>query len=328
MSSNNTTTTAETFIWPIINPIGIQEAPLKIAQTAVGTVLNTLALIVLIYMGNKRTYSHCLFISLTISDLVISSVYSALSIYAYGYYKWPFGDAACLFNSILSITQYVVSNSTLVMMSLHRSLLLSRPLTYNETLNWLKCILLVSCWLLPYALITGLVLWYNSIGRIIYYSCSIVYHLEFVWAYISAFIFLPGIVSVVTNLISIVSLVMKLRRKKRLACLSGPTTMTNANNSSTVVPKPSAGRKLMSNEMKAVICILLIVCNVSFTQYPFMSIWPTITACPDCISLTNIFITLRVVFFFPIVNPIILFVFNGSFQQHAIKLIKKILFIK
>ena len=343
-SSNNQNGSFEI---PLYNPYVIKDVPLKIAQTVIGTILNAFALIVLVTM-KKKTFSHCLFISLSASDLMNSSLFSGLSIFGLGYLSWPLGDFLCFVYQFFCNAQYAVSNLTVLIISINRFVLLNRVVKNGETLSKLKVSFLLLSWLFPYIYVPIMIVVLMNNGLFDYSSCVINYPFLFLIVHNSLVNLLPGFLSMSTNILSVLCLVRKWRRRVKLVAprqtrmnQSASSIERNVNIDSLVsvsfglddAPKTVAQgeerartkevryRKKLSNEFKAVICILLVVLNIAINEYPCLIVWMLLVKCYECTNLEFFYGTLRMVFFFPILNPIILLLFNQSFKSQVIRIL-------
>ena len=115
---------------------GLRVLPFKASTSFLTVLLNCVVLVIFIKL--KRTFSNLLFISLSLSDLIIGLVFMPLYIVNTTFYYWPFGNAAslgavisCLAFLVIEISQWLPSALTVLVLAMHRFQQLYWPTSYK-----------------------------------------------------------------------------------------------------------------------------------------------------------------------------------------------------
>ena len=105
--------------------------------------LNLLASIVFATM-KKKTFSNALFLSSTLSDMMVSLVQTPLEIISSCY---PLSPAMCFLTTFMTGYNFEVTNDTLLILTLHRFLLVVRPVKQTEKLTRIKYMVVFTPWI-------------------------------------------------------------------------------------------------------------------------------------------------------------------------------------
>ena len=316
---------------------GLRLVPIKATIGFLAVLLNGVVLFVFVRL--KRTFSNLLFISLSLSDLLIGLVFMPLYIANTTLYYWPFGDTAdlvslatCLLYLVIEVGQWLPSVLTVLVLAAHRCQQLYSPTRASETVTRTKVLILVSVWTLPYLVnATRFIVFYNQ-GYVNVSICMAQIPIVQFVVYSALASILPVLASLFFNLANVVGLIRKgLKSKGRRSAGHRPVLTTAvllndeaAGSSRTVVNKvlrKQSSRKLRK-DIKASICIGVIILSNLVTQYPFAFLWPIETLCDWCVPASYFDISFYMLLASPVVNPLLLFFFHELFQMRLLVVLR------
>jgi hypothetical protein len=157
----------------------------------------------------QKTYSNCLFFSLTLSDFLIGLVLIPADITLQLFRVWPFGNSLCLLMQLLVWPQISISFNSLFLLSLQRFLILYSPLKVNESLSRFKLLFIFLCWLSPIAYYTTWLVLLARNGYLNYAGCYFLFPLSFSLTADLVLIFLPVLITIILNLLNVYGLIRK-----------------------------------------------------------------------------------------------------------------------
>lgn len=97
----------------------------------IGCILgNFLVILAVLQVHKLRTPSNCLILSLAVSDLLVGCIVMPLAILPQIFTKWPLGRMACILWTTSDVTLCTASILTLMMISIDRYLIISKPFKY------------------------------------------------------------------------------------------------------------------------------------------------------------------------------------------------------
>ena len=314
----------------------------RAAQAFVISLSNAFILLVF-YRIKKVTFSNLLFISLSISDLIAGFLALPLAIVSTKFEIWPLGDFMCVVYQILKFAQMRVSNQTVVVLSIHRFFQLFKPFQAEERLDWKKKTAMASCWIFPFTVVVIMItcLYYTNNFKL--NGCLLTTPPVFLGAYLILIDVIPSLIAVLVNIYNIYGLYTKFygsahsnqisTLKSKFVKAGSAKNESNSPSGSHSTHTAQLSKKhdtTLSNlktkrDLKAAICILVIILNVIVSEYPLFVTGIVYSFIPTKYYM-NIFLTaIKVIYIFPLLNPIILFVFNPNFQAKSIETFKLIL---
>ena len=327
----------------IVYQNGLKILPLKLSITLLNVLLNTIA--VLVFSKLKRTFSNLLFISLSLSDLIIGIFFMPLHIVNTIFYYWPFGNAdslgaiiSCLALFVIETSQWLPSVLTVLILAVHRFRQLYWPTSVNETVTRPKKLLLVSVWVVPYLVnITRYTVYYFQGFLDISICMASIPTLQFV-IYTGLASIAPVLASLIINLANVFGLVRKSLKLKRSQAGSTHRSVgdlnhewsfhphtrvtTNAFQGATQQVLRDQSSRRQRRHVKASLCIGSIILNNLINQYPFGFLWPIEILCGWCVPGVFFDTAFLMLLVSPIVNPLLLFVFHDLFQKKLLDILR------
>jgi hypothetical protein len=307
--------------------------------------------------SKKITYSDCLFLNLTVSDLFIGVFSISYELYdKFPPFRWTLGYTMCVLFMIQINSQYVCSIMGLLLLSSHRLLQLVIPLKVNENLSKPKIAMIFFTWLVPYVT-------YGCVEIVIRkpFLCNSFYPRQFTYATLIVFNIMPILAMIVLNALTFVCLLRKKRKQSKLkispakAKLAKSTTIAattdkqpelslqqqssintaksiqhnkTTNNTTTTTTATAKGSKVsmkLLKDLKGLICVSLIIFTLILTQSIYSVIEPIQFICSECFSMMPelSLISNWLNFSFSILNPIILMSFHDLYRKELIALVGK-----
>lgn len=166
-------------------------------------------------------------------------------------------------------------------------------------------------------------------GQIDLNGCSVNYSFTFFVLHDTFVYMLPIFIAICLNLINIYKIFKRSKESKKMNAIANKQTNQTADISKSAdIPSLKVivyrqTRRKCRQELKSVICILAMVLNMLINEYTFLIVWTVLVKCFECISLDFFYITLIMVYFFPVINPVLLFIFNRRFQNQTKKIFKR-----
>jgi hypothetical protein len=299
--------------------------------------LNSLivALFIRLKRSKKVTYSDCLFLNLTMSDLFIGMFSMTYELYdKFPPFRWNLGYALCVLFMTQINSQYICSCFGLLLLSAHRLLQLVMPLKVNENLSKLKVALILATWLVPYSTFLAAELLVRKP-----FLCNTFYPRQFIITTLTLFNIVPILAMIVINMLTFVFLLRKKRKKSQLR--KGPKnaksttdklefksvsqSVTNNQQTATTHSTKKKASSRIAKDLKGLICISLIVFALILTQSIYSIIEPIQFICFACFDIWTLLslISNWLNFSFSILNPIILMTFHDSYRGELKALIYK-----
>ena len=312
----------------------LAKLPYNISIGVATFLLNAVQIYVFVLM-KKKSFSNVLFLSLAISDLLFAAVEMPLFNTNQIFAVWPLGTVMCYFNIIYFGLNFCCSNYYLMILSINRLLQIIQPYRDHEKVTKKKiallfspviCLLSLNIIILVVQITTGV---FNSSNCSL--SPSLFGFVIFILCYS---------VSVTISLtVNIFNIALIFKQKSRFSRSAGkkssksgfqlsvdhtnpsdkPTSLSTNGN---VKMKPLNRRRRLAKEKKAVLCIAMLMVNAVVTEYPFILSCLIVTSCLCLFELLEI--GLSIVFAFPLMNPLLLFIFHDAFRQNLLAKIRNI----
>ena len=326
---------------------GMNRIPYIAVVAAATLILNSLQVYVFAKM-KKRTFSNVLFLFIAISDAMFGAVSVPIFTVNQVFMVWPLGRFMCYVNIVLIGLNFSCSTYWILMLSFNRLLQITRPYTNHERTTKRKILII----LLPLLAVTSYSL-LNLIGHIWtrkfnHSHCSLEinkFQLLFQSVIMSSG---PAACCVLVNVVNIILLyrkrksfitkksskdrysknaeqskgsssvvsveIVQLKAKKvsSIKCKSTKASTCTVKSSDRVVYRRSKSSRL-NRDKKAVLCIIMLVLNAILTQSLAAVFYPLMFFCHWAQEMFNI--GLNFAYAFPLVNPLLVFIFHDSFRN-------------
>ena len=303
----------------------------KLTMALLIVLLNGYAAIILLRIKH-RAFSICLFISISVSDMLIGICVALPSALISSTARWPFSSLACYIYLTLRPINFMITVDTVFMLAIHRFIQLARPSRQSETISAKRILILLLPWLYRpiYCLINvEIVDLYHGIDT---QTCSMSYdgfHVVLSMSLVEFPIILAAIVLNALNIYKIVE-----RQRQVISRLKSPIVATvrkqsslhkehesstgelspmfiNRNNESKLERRVSNS---FNRDFKAITCISSIILNMMLTNCTFLIVLAYTSLCKCNYQLAEY--SFIVALCCPLLNPIILFIFNSQLRAY------------
>ena len=298
---------------------------------AIGTVVpNIMVIYVVLIKIKKRTFSNMIMVSLACCDLVVGFICLPATIYS--------DQAGPIRNPILgatvSLSEYVqpsIGFLILILITYHRLLQLMRPRRATEKLSKLRIAALIGSWIFFYVfwiliyVISILTQSYDHQAQDIKLAAGITLLIDIL------FYILP----ILSNITMIIMTIVILKRRNQSSVMKSgkvrqpphPVSAHLEHSSGSgilsriSIPKRIRDARLdISKDAKAVLFLITIIGVLIISQVVFMVTWP-MTAFGIQVDQDLINFGEWISYSNSLLNPFILFIFNVSIRNEAIKLV-------
>ena len=308
-----------------------------------------------------KSFSNVLFMSIALSDALFGAVAVPLFTVKFVFSNWPLGLYMCYFNIVYIDLNFSISNYWLFMLSMHRFLSMVQPYGNHEKVTCCKIAILLTPLIVALVYISINLVVHVYVGDFNSVKCGL--KLNKISYLIDIILYgLPITFTILTNLANIIMLYKKSSRakerfKKPLSPRPKQKASVNENSgqardsmvelsalnqpaeeSSSVEQKPQTSSKRqsepsnrrqskgakspgISRDKKAVLCIVFIVVNTFVTEYFSFIVYLLGFVFPSAHELYNVSIYL--VYTFPLLNPILVFIFHDPFRKELMKKIER-----
>ena len=340
---------------PAFIPGSLQKVTIRMVMAILIFILNIFTALTFGSM-KKKTFSNVLYFSSSLSDMMIGLFHIPLAIIPNLYTFYPLGSGMCYLTTFISGYNFQVTTDTLVILTIHRFLLVVRPVAQTEKLSWNKIILVLVPWV--FRLATGLTNIFVNVSqnRYNYAVCVIFFERTYLLIEHIVIVLMPWITEVLFILLTMAVLAYK--RKNSIAAKSDIPAIpksnqnhTKANSSTTRQDHENHSRsgtndsrharsgnhairqnkcnqmmsrllKGFNKNSKALVCLSALILNMTIFELPFLLALPYSLIC--CCIFDVIYILDTLAYCFPLFNPIIIFIFHDSFRVQFFVLMKKI----
>ena len=317
------------------SPASLAKIPYFATTIVLATLLNLVQLVVFSCM-NSKTYSNSLFLAIGVADLIsgcfLIPIYAVTRIHL----VWPFSWHFCQIYLAINHFTYTICCSLLCMLAYHRYMQISRPFKQTEIVTKKRRLYIALPWL-------GFLLFYSIMSvfqgvykEFDYVRCTFHYNPVFVVLETVAFLVCPMGLTITFSLLTLIKISRKkLMMKNRvprvpsyqLSKLTGRANQTkdaqdesltaDESNSVSLTNLPSQSNlertKRLDKSKKAVICIIMIIFNSIATQSFLLVMYPYAFLCKCNYDL--FFWACDVLLLFPMLNPVVVFIFHDSFKS-------------
>lgn len=299
-----------------ISVLAITILPFKILIIILTVFLNLIIILSSTIIKKEKTFSTYIFLSITISDLLVGCFsMSFMTIFTYFAY-WPLGYIMCAFWIIVDYSTSTVNLISIFILTFQRYLLIKYPLTVTDKINNIKIFLIFIPWLLGffYWIISVLIITYND--SFDYINCYFTYTFLFVVTSDIIAFFLPIILISIFSVLTIYELYVN-KKKKNKSTITISSSKVPAN-----LKIPESKQKfILEKEEKAILCIIILTLNIILLWIIFLISWPLYAFCSYCVDAIVMEIGYWLAYFASTTNPIIIIIFNQSLRKNIIKLI-------
>jgi hypothetical protein len=294
--------------------LAITILPFKILIIILTVFLNLIIILSSTIIKKEKTFSTYIFLSITISDLLVGCFsMSFMTIFTYFAY-WPLGYVLCAFWVIVDYSTSTVNLISIFILTFQRYLLIKYPLTVTDKINYIKIFLIFTPWLLGffYWIISVLLITYNE--SFDYINCYFTYTFLFVVTSDIIAFFLPIILISIFSVLTIYELYLKKNKKNKSKITILPSKVSSK-------ITESKQKFILEKEEKAILCIIILTLNIILLWIIFLISWPLYAFCSNCVDALVMEIGYWLAYFASTTNPIIIIIFNQSLRKNIIKLI-------
>ena len=303
----------------------IATLPLKILMILLTVLLNLLIILSNTFQKKDKTFSTYLFLSITISDLIVGfSSMSFMTIFTY-YAYWPLGYTLCAFWIVVDYSTCTVNLTSIFILTLQRYLLIKYPFAVSEKLTHLKIFIILIPWIsgFSYWAISVMIITKNDTFDYIncYFTSTFIYVIT---SDIIAF-FLPIILITIFSILTIYELNLKrrktnLKKKQKLELsISNNFSSVKQTGSKSIETKDKYFK--FSKEEKALLCIIILTINIILLWSIFLVSWPLYAFCSDCVAGVVMEVGYWMAYLASTTSPMIVLIFNKTLRNNIIKLI-------
>ena len=314
---------------------------IKIIVIAVACSLNGLIIYIFLCILKTITFSNALYLTIAIGDFIIGSVAMSTQFLVDYYQGWPFGHVTCI---IAVFIEYSIPDTTifaLLVLSIHRFLQLKYPFNVKEQIDCFNIFKLLISWFLTS------IFWSFSIWSLIIHDqydfilCDLNPVYQFIIVKESFINILSIALMVVFNLVLLLFLFskykaqnIKFKSKPQLTSIlnerktkitSENLTFNTANIQNNL--KVLSARRKLNEEKKAILCVMMLICSVFFTQILYVVSWPirqsNVFESPEMEIVYNLGMWLS--YLTCVTDPIIVLIFHKKVKQRCKEMSKKLL---
>jgi hypothetical protein len=283
-------------------------------------IITSNSLVILLFLRMKRKkkqikFSGYILLSLTVSDLFVGIFAMSFELlYTLWSESWRFGDFLCVALTLNSYSQYTCSFLSLLLLSLHRYMQLWLPFKTTENLSKRKIIIVLATWVIPYFYYGLLILVYICSNLFTFNQCLTNFSPELVLVSSIIFNLAPISGMIILNVLTFIRILIN--RQKRLVMFKN----INANyiikeNLKNTSPNLIHIKQKISKEIKASICIAMIILNLILTQSIYLISSPIVSFCSNCIDNVVYTVGYWMSYSFSTFNPIILIAFHQRYKK-------------
>lgn len=288
----------------------------KIMVAVVNLIFNSIIIFIVLYLIKTKTFSNMLFMSCSLSNLIIGLIGVPSTIIVDKLNYWPLGKPLCIFWLTTDFSSGSISAMTYLIIALHRYLLFKQPFKQTESMNRNGYLILLAIWICCY------IFWSISFGiteNENYKNDDCSFTLGFIYVLVTDLTgnVLPIIGVFVLNFLILIQLIHYSNKRKSFkhngSKFRNPSIYKHDETNKVKLPKKATLN--IRKESKAFLCL----CVVSLTFFAFnllfYVVWPYRAYSEELVSDVVYEVSDWAFYTFTAIDPVLVLIFNGKFKK-------------
>ena len=279
--------------------------PIQIILIILTIFTNLSILLTILFKIKVNKYSHNLFLSIAMSDLIVGCVSMPFMTLLNQFSHWPSTNRLCLIWIIVDYSSATISLLSILLLTIQRYCLIKNPYRTKETLTIMKLLIIMWIWIFTFIYWIISVLTISNMNGFDYLNC----YLNYKWAYILFSDLIGFGIPIILIIFFSILTIIELKNK--------------TNNKSDEQMIDENVKTIRSNKMESAYwCIVLVFLNIFFSWLFFVIIWPINSYCNGCIDFSIMYISGWIGYLASFNNSIIMFIFNSTIRDNFFKILK------